>query len=102
MLKPAVPGSVIDRLDESSPRRPLEVEELSLVLKKIGLVNCLKKKSGKGYLLQCQQHVQELSGCTNADNSTCKGLRLYLLVHCHWQCVTSLILEREEVECQGH
>lgn len=45
MLKPAVPGSVIDRLDGSSPRRPLEVEELSLVLKKIGLVNCLKKKN---------------------------------------------------------
>lgn len=44
MLKPAVPGSVIDRLDGSSPRRPLEVEDLSLVLKKIGLVNCLKKK----------------------------------------------------------
>lgn len=44
MLKLAVPGSVIDRLDGSSPRRPLEVEELSLVLKKIGLVNCLKKK----------------------------------------------------------
>lgn len=47
MLKPAVPGSVIDRLDGSSPRRPLEVEELSLVLKKIGLVNCLKKNQAK-------------------------------------------------------